>query len=432
MTEPALAALARRGIAVGDATRGGTPELVASSALLVADTLACVVVGGGHPTVRRLLKSQCIGEESGPCGPLASPGSPCRLADAVVVDATAAHADEFDVVHPGSGTVPGAVTVPVAVHYSLRADVEGSVLLGAVAAGFEVTVAAALLLGGRQLYGRSWWPAAVAGRLGAAMAAAYVLGLGADRTLHALALSAASAGGLLTEDVFADGHYVLLGDVAAVGAQAAQRAGAGLRGSSTLLDEPAHRAFLTHTFRSIDQASTPYILEGMYKEFPCATPLQAVIRGLEALGGSALVAQSNGIEVAIPPAALSFVSANRVVDGPPEAAASLAYATGAVVRGRQRDVGFFRAADPASAYPGQLTLTSSDSPDVVNLTVTGPRGQHVERSEPLRSNAASQQVFEQKIASAFDQQDLQNRWTTVPAELAAGMRPGLLARRLHL
>src|SRR5699024_112392 len=123
--------------------------------------------------------------------------------------------DELDPVHPSSGTVPGAVAVPAALHVGTAAGASGNGFLGAVAAGYEIAVAASLRLGGAQLYRQSWWPAAVAGRLGSAMAAAYALGLSRDQTVEALALATSSAGGLLSEDIFADGHYVLLGDAAA-------------------------------------------------------------------------------------------------------------------------------------------------------------------------------------------------------------------------
>lgn len=361
-----LVDLAEQATTVGDEVRE-SDDVLGATALVAADVLACLNLGRTHPTVRRLLASQEPHDTPGSWAPLSSPTTPRGRGDTVALDVTAAHIDELDPVHPSSGTVPGAVAVPAALHVGTAAGASGNGFLGAVAAGYEIAVAASLRLGGAQLYRQSWWPAAVAGRLGSAMAAAYALGLSRDQTVEALALATSSAGGLLSEDIFADGHYVLLGDAAAAGVHAAYRADAGLRASSTLLAGPARRAFGEGPMP--DAAGTPHLLSGLHKEFPCATPLQAVIRGLSAMGGSAAVNAATGIDVALPAPTLAFVSCDRVVDGPPEAAASVAHVIGAVARDRTHDVEFFRAADPAHSYPHHLTLGPSKD-DTVELTLT--------------------------------------------------------------
>lgn len=420
-----LEALARRGTATAAAASAGEPDVVRAAALLGADTLACLVVGAGHPTVRRLLDSQEAVTADGAWATLAVPGERRSSTDALVVDATAAHVDELDAVHPGSGTVPGAVVVPLAVHLGARSAASGSDLLAAIAAGYEVTAAAADLLGGPRLYRASWWPGAVAGRLGAAMTASCLLGLDAERTVQALALAAASAGGLLSEDVFADGHYVLLGDVAAVGLRAAVRAAAGLRASPTLLDGPARRAFGVPADGSVEDG--PRIVEGMHKEFPCSTPLQAVIHGLTGLAersGRPMVGAASAIEVTLPAAMTAYISTDRVVDGPPEAAASLAYSVGAVARGRERDVRYFRAADPATAFAGELRLVPDPSADAVGLVVTSAGGDVVRHREPLRHSADPAEVVTRKLAGLFGSDP---RWTGLPEQLVDGLGPRALA-----
>jgi 2-methylcitrate dehydratase PrpD len=360
--------------------------------------------------------------------PWAAPGVRRSRSDALVVDVTATHVDELDAVHPGSGTVPGAVVVPLAVHLGTTTDADGRNLLAAIAAGYEVTAVAAGLLGGPRLYATSWWPGAVAGRLGAAMTAACLLGLDAERTRHALALAAGSAGGLLSEDVFADGHYVLLGDVAAAGLRAAVRAAAGLRASPTLLDGPARRAFGGTSETVVDGPAR--ILEGMVKEFPCSTPLQAVIRGLVGLAqrsGRAAIGTATAVEVTLPAAMTAYISTDRVVDGPPEAAASLAYSVGAVARGRERDVRHFRAADPATAFAGALTLVPVDGADAVGLGVTLADGSVVRHREPLRRDVRPADVLDRKLGVLFPGDA---RWPALPGRLIGGLEPRALAALL--
>jgi len=409
---PTLVELAQRATAVGDALLE-SDDALGATALVAADVLSCVYLGRTHPTVRRLLASQEHLGNSGAWEPLASPTTPRGRVDALTVDVTAAHIDEMDPVHPLSGTVPGAVVVPAAFHAGAAAGASGIRFLGAVAAGYEVTAAASLMLGGSSLYRKAWWPAAVAGRLGSAMAVAYTLGLGIDQTVNALALATASAGGLLSADIFADSHYVLLGDAASAGAQAAYRAASGLRGSPTLLDKPARRAFDGEPVPT--SSDLPHVLKGMHKEFPCATPLQGVIHGLLAMGGPAAVNSAVSIDVKLPAPTLAFVSCDQVVDGPPEAAASLAHAIGAVARDRAHDVEFFRAADSALSYRHRLTLSPSKDASI-ELSLTFPEGER-RVVQPLHDPECPEALIARRNRALFGNG---NRWSSLAGLLVTG------------
>lgn len=428
--------LARRGAAVAAAVRAGEGSAARSAALLGVDTLACLVVGAAHPTTGRLLASQDPAPVGAGWAPLAAPGQTRSRTDALVVDATAAHVDELDAVHPASGTVPGAVVVPLAVRLGAEIDASGTDLLAAIVGGYEVTALASTLLGGPGLYGSSWWPGAVAGRFGAAMTASLLLGLDAERTGHALALAAGSAGGLLSEDVFADGHYVLLGDVAAAGLRAAGRAAAGLRASPTLLDGPACRAFgatgpgAAPPAAGADADRAPCIEAGMLKEFPCSTPLQAVVRGLLGVAADAgrdAIGAASAVEVSLPAAMAAYLSTERVVDGPPEAAASLAYSVGAVARGRERDVAYFRGADPATAFAGRIALVPLPAADRVGLVVTTASGDVVRHDEPLRVAEDPATLLARKLDALFPGAPA---WAALPDALLAGLGPRALVARL--
>lgn len=426
MTATILTTLAQRGIEVAEAVRSGAHDVAYAAALVTADTVACVARGADHPTVQRLLESQDpVGEGPATWLPLAGPESARHQTDALAVDATAAHVDEFDPVHPASGTVPAAGAVPLALQLGARTDASSREVLAAVAAGWEVAAAASIALGGPRLYGASWWPGAVTGRLGTAMTAATLLGLDRLTTEHALSLATSSMGGLLTQDVFADGHYVLLGDAAALGAQAARRAAAGLRGSDTLLDGPATRAFGA-AGGSVD--GPLHILRAFHKEFPCATPLQAVIRALRSLDDPAAIGKATAIDVLMPAAMLAYVSAERVVDGPPEAAASVAHAIGAVTQGRERDVAFFRAARSEQAFSGRLEILAGDATDVVELRVVLAGGRHLTHVEPVAQEQSPEEIVTRKLEATFG---AKGAWPALPTELASGdLSPRHLVQRL--
>lgn len=419
MTDSTITLLARSAAAAADQALADRATTMAAG-YVVADVLACTMIGGSHPTVQRLAAVQNPASGHGVGRSLSVPTGDRMLLDAIALDVTAAHVDELDPVHPVSASLPAAPAVHAALHVGADVDAPSRRFLGAVVAGYEVAARAALWLGGPRLYQQSWWPGAVTGRLAAASAAAYVLELNQDQTVQALALASAAAGGLLTEDLFADGHYVMLGDAAVNGVQAALRAAAGLRGAHTLLDGPAHRAF------NLGQADRPdiepesgklHLTDGMHKEFPCATPLQGVIRGLQALGGVEILTDATKVEVALPAPTLAFVSCDREVAGPPEAAASLAHAIGAVRAGRAHDVHYFRAADAGKSWAGELVLRPGQ-PGIVDVAVTR-NGRRVEHRQPIRGNESAADLLTRRHTRT----GTGDVWANLVADIDSGAAP---------
>jgi 2-methylcitrate dehydratase PrpD len=140
---------------------------------------------------------------------------PARVAFA----ATAGHVLDFDdtfspgVAHVSATCAPAALLVADHVGASVQA------MLEAYAAGFEA-MAAVAAASHPALYDAGWHPTAVCGPVGAAVAAARLLGLGAAELGNALALAVLRAGG--TRGAFgSDGKAVQVGQAAAAGVQAA-------------------------------------------------------------------------------------------------------------------------------------------------------------------------------------------------------------------
>ncbi|MFJ5840814.1 MmgE/PrpD family protein [Streptomyces shenzhenensis] len=315
------------------------------AALHVLDTMGCVAAGTGHPLAAQLSASVSrMGDQGVMCSPALT--GTHSLRSAVLTESVLAHADEFDALHPASAVVPSAVVVPAALAVADREGLPGSAVIDAVVIGYEVAVEAGLRFGGPKLYERAWWPTAVFGAMGAAAATARLLDLSRAAAVSSLGLAAAGLGGLLSRDELAAGHYLLAGRAAVNGMEAAYLAGSGARASRTLLDGPGAIA-LGAAPAPRSAAPNPHLDDCVFKAYPCARPLHAVLQALDALAERKVpVGSARRVEVLLPTALTRFVTADRAPAGPTEAAASAAFAVGAWLRGVAEDVSFFRGALP--------------------------------------------------------------------------------------
>ena len=124
-------------------------------------------------------------------------GTPLRtdVVSAALANGTAAHALDFDDTnHPMYGH-PSCHLVPALLALGERRGATGAELLTAYLVGFELEVRAARAVN-MPHYVAGWHATATLGTLGAAAAAARLLGLDAAAATHALGIAASSAGGL--------------------------------------------------------------------------------------------------------------------------------------------------------------------------------------------------------------------------------------------
>jgi 2-methylcitrate dehydratase PrpD len=113
-------------------------------------------------------------------------------------------------------------------------DADETLMLKAFVAGFETASRAGFGLG-EAVTARGWHGTGIFGRLGAAAASAVLLGLDAERTLHALGLAATQASGLSASfGTMAKPFHA--GKAAMDGIIAAELAGAGLVGATSVLE----------------------------------------------------------------------------------------------------------------------------------------------------------------------------------------------------
>lgn len=150
----------------------GSRRAVAAKALAVTGLTA----GDGHARV--------LGDARPVCAPAAA-----------FVNATAAHALDFDDNAYPAFVHGSAVIMPAALAVAQMQDVTGARLLAAFVAGAECEYALGKALT-RQLYDRGWWTTGVLGVVGACAAASHALDLTAAQTAAALALALTGTGGL--------------------------------------------------------------------------------------------------------------------------------------------------------------------------------------------------------------------------------------------
>jgi 2-methylcitrate dehydratase PrpD len=222
----------------------------------------------------------------------------------VVVAGTAGHVLDFDdtwlpgLVHLSAAAAPAALYV--------TAERGGSVgeAVTAYAEGFEWTAA---LAGASHpaLYERGWHPTAVCGTVGAAVAAATALGLGAGARRRAVGLAVLRAAGLQA-GFGTHGKALQVGLAAAAGVEAARLAGAGATAPGSPGD--AFEAAYGGTWRE-PGGGAPAVRENWIKAYPCCLQTHSAIEAATEAG------DVEGATVSVHPVSRWAAAYDDVTDG---------------------------------------------------------------------------------------------------------------------
>ncbi|WP_296262326.1 MULTISPECIES: MmgE/PrpD family protein [unclassified Pseudomonas] len=153
---------------------------------------------------------------------------------AAFVNATAAHALDFD-----DNCYPGfvhgsALIMPAALAVAQMRDLSGAQLLAAFVVGAECEYALAKALT-RQVYDRGWWTTGVLGVVGACAAASHALGLNAEQTAAALGIALCGTGGMKA-GFGSDAKMLLAGRSSEAGVIAAWLAAHGSSGPQSVVE----------------------------------------------------------------------------------------------------------------------------------------------------------------------------------------------------
>ncbi len=200
----------------------------------IIDTLGVMLAGSDRP-VTRGLRSLVVNDK----GRSSLTGTRLRASaqDAALVNATAAHAFDFDD-NCYAGFIHGsAVIVPAALAVAEDLGASGEDFLTAVAVGSECLYRLCKSLKNIS-YHHGWWTTGTLGPVGACSAAARLLGLNEEQTAQALAMALSSGAG--TKAVFGtDCKPLMAGYASQRGVMAALLARNGVGGPLDLLSHSA-------------------------------------------------------------------------------------------------------------------------------------------------------------------------------------------------
>jgi 2-methylcitrate dehydratase PrpD len=220
------------------------------------DWLACAIGGRGERAAR----------------------AAAALGDDVAALATAGHVLDFDdtylpgLAHLSAPTAPAALVLGAELDASLRE------VLDAYAAGFEA-MGALTAANHPAIRERGWHPTAACGGVGAAVAAARLLGLDEGRTATAVRLALLRAGGL--QAAFgSDGKSLQVGWAASAGVQAARLADAGATASAEV---PAGFE-LAFGARCALEPGAAAVTQNWIKAWPCCLQTHGAIEAASHVG----------------------------------------------------------------------------------------------------------------------------------------------------
>lgn len=171
------------------------PEEARARALAaVVDTVGVAIAGRADPGFAALRASVRAEMADGPATVWAT-GERTGPATTALLNGAAGHALDYDDVADQIYGHPSVVLVPAVLAVAEASGATGRDALGAYAIGYDVCSAVAAGMDVRAHYAHGWHSTATIGILGAAAAAARLLGLDAGRTRHALGIAASMASG---------------------------------------------------------------------------------------------------------------------------------------------------------------------------------------------------------------------------------------------
>jgi 2-methylcitrate dehydratase PrpD len=297
------------------------------------DTVAVLLAGRAAAPVALLAKTVLADQpDGGPARSLAAGGRRLPARPAALIDGTSAHALDYDDVDDALYGHPSAVLVPTLLAVGDACGSSGAELLVAYQRGLLTSRILAGALGVKAHYQAGWHATSTIGTLGAAAAAARLLGLPASAVQHALGMAASMAGGsrqnfgTMTKSLHA-------GLAAEHGILAASLAARGFTADPDHLEGPT--GFLS--LFGDGSGVVPPVLDGgepvglNVKLYPCCYATHAAIdAALELAATAAGVDDVAGIDVVVPPGGLAPLIHHRPTDGL-QAKFSLEYAVAAAL-----------------------------------------------------------------------------------------------------
>ncbi|WP_256094636.1 MmgE/PrpD family protein [Paraburkholderia nodosa] len=260
---------------VASATPFDDAEAIAAARRGVLDYLAAAFAGAADTGYHKLF--EVIAPASR--GEAAAIGLAQEVSalDAALLNGYAGHALDYDDVHSSVRGHPSAVLLPALFALAQTRRSSARELLAAYVVGVETMARLGLALGSRH-YEQGFHNTATLGTLGAAAAAAHMLGLSKAGVENALGLAATQSSGLRLQ-FGSEAKPLHAGQAARAGLLAAQLAAAGLQGAPGALDGPTgffsvFGGGAAQPARVLEAWGTPWqiVSPGLYfKPWPCCT-----------------------------------------------------------------------------------------------------------------------------------------------------------------
>ena len=215
----------------------GVPPLAARerAAVAIADTIGVILAGAVEPAAR-LAQTVAAEDGAGGCRILGTRET-ASAAAAALANGVAAHALDYDDMCFVSLAHPSCVLVPAILAAGEIAHAPAAVLADAYVAGFELECRLGTVMNPRHYHERGWHCTSSIGTLGAAAAAARVLGLDVPQVRNAIGIAASAACGF-KENFGSMVKPLHAGLAAQNGLMAARLAARGFTASADALEGP--------------------------------------------------------------------------------------------------------------------------------------------------------------------------------------------------
>ena len=222
---------------IGEFIATGKPPAEARqrTATALCDTVG-VILAGAPETAANIILRTVVEESKGNCRVLGT-AERASASDAAFANGVAAHAHDYDDMCFVSLAHPSCALVPSVLAAGELTGASGSAVLDAYVVGFELECRLGMVMNPRHYHERGWHCTSSIGTLGAAAAAARLLGVDATSVAHALGIAASLACGL-KENIGSMVKPLHAGMAARNGVLAARLAKAGFIASEHSIDGP--------------------------------------------------------------------------------------------------------------------------------------------------------------------------------------------------
>jgi 2-methylcitrate dehydratase PrpD len=299
----------------GTADRTLAAQVLDQARLCLTDWMA-VAVGAGDEDAGRIVRDTVRAWQSAGRATVLF-GAPAAAPMAALANGTLAHCLDFDDTYVDAVTHTSAPVWAATLALGETLGSGEAAMLSAFVTGFEVAARVGRGLG-QAVTARGWHGTGVFGRIGAAAAAAALLGLDAGRARHALALAATQTSGL-TASFGTMAKPFHAGKAAMDGILAAELAAAGMTAAPELLEAGGglDRALIQDQSLSLDRAGFAgwKILENSFKPYAACHLTHPAVDAARA--ADAAPAEIVAAEATVAPLALQITGQTR---GQPESA----------------------------------------------------------------------------------------------------------------